>query len=308
MYGNYNYGQGYPSAPQGYPAQYPNQPQAYPRPANPMAGATPAYNAYQPQQGYPAYPAQPGQPYKYPQPGYPGVPNSGPYAAPAPYPGATAPAPPYGGPTKSAGPSPVGYPTVQPLKYKVPEHHKDKYANLYGIIAAVEALQTELIEGHVSQADYDRLFEDLKRPFDVITRALGLTKDMITSFCDSVSLSSSFALLALYQDPEASAPQSKQLSKSEVAQVVVDIVTLSNMCQLGNIKVSYINDQFKKIVRAFKQTSLLQDNPELSGIVNKWTGKLNEADPESILDAKALKELGSDIETANGIFNNALNE
>jgi len=207
------------------------------------------------------------------------------------------------------------YPTFDPIPFKVPEVNKEKYTNLYGILAAIDTLEAEHVEGFIDESDYQRLFNELKRPFELIVTSLRIDERQVQEFCEAMKLSASYALFALYHksnqaEPQPSAPQAPQSSKltqSDLIQFGTVVVTISDMCHLGNISNSLFNTKFQLVVSIIRKTDFLSKNNEANSIIAKWNNKFLEMPADSSMDTKDLAALKSDIQNLEGLFKNSLN-
>lgn len=258
--------------------------------SNPYPGAGAPYpNA--PPGGYPgAYP--PPYPGASSNPGAPPSYNSNPYSSsgqPSPYGSAS----PIAQPPRSGSNVSFGYPTVQKVQFQFQRRDQDKYANLYSVIAAAEALYQEKMDDTVKADDFKKEIKDLRNRFNVITQVLKMGKEQVEAFCDAVDLPCSFALLALYSEHDDEPTRSSKLTFSEMAELGSYIVEIDDFISL-NRPSSEIRTKWDRTIATYKKTPFLTVNKEMHEKCEKNSKILKEMNPTQHLNPDYAQTLQID--------------
>ena len=290
----------------------------------------PAYGGYG--QAVPQYPPSGGQyPYQYLPGAAPYVPYAGAYPnAPAPYPGAAAPTP-YGGatapaPTPYAGAvapgratAPVPYPDAQPAtaqpgqapaskktstassvpapsrpKYHIREADKAKYANIYSLIAAVEAVEDEYCNGNISPDEHNRVLNDLKKQFNTVKSAMSLSVKDVTNFCEAARLPHGYAVAALF-DADIEDDGTPTSNLKQALDLGTDFTTLSDFCALGSVRAEEAGQLVRTIKARLQALGVLNRNGEAKAITDKWVEKFDAMRAGEIVPDAVIEELKRDI-------------
>ena len=207
--------------------------------------------------------------------------------------------------------TPGAYPQVERISYTIAASNKDKFANLYSTLAAIEALETEVIEGNISQEESNSLYLPYKQAFDMITRALKMDEDQVRAFCDAVSLSAGYALSRIYEAPSVDEPTTKptkdKIDQRDFMTIGGAFVTLQDMCQVG-VKVNNIIQQFDLLVKIMKKTTFLKENSEAQSIVHKWNSELKKLPGDNTIPPDVSQKLLNDVILLNGLFENYIRQ
>jgi hypothetical protein len=298
-------GMGYPhNMPMRYPGPY------GPGPAAPQASPYPTPYGQQPQYGMGSVPGAYGHPQAAPG-----------YSMPTPYKGAV----PMNQPdarvatdnqpvkTSSGGGMPqtaptINYPTVEKIQFHIPANLKEKYSNLYSIIATVDALMTEEIEGNVSQEDIDSLMPNYKNMYEMIKKGLRIDDDQVKAFCDSVNLTAGYAFHAFERinKPVEEHEEKRALSAGELMQLGTRFTTLSDYCSFGAIKTSEINALYKDIIATIGKTDFFKENDEGASLSRQGKELLNSQPQDQPLDEDVRRDFMYKISTLHGLFMGSL--
>ena len=277
----------------------------------------PAYGVY----GQPA-PQYPGQyPYQYLPGAASHVPYGGAYpSGPVPYAGATAPAP-YPGATApgqvqppSRATAPVPYPGAQPPhahgasktstassvpapsrpKYHIKEADKAKYANIYSLIAAVEAVEDEYCNGNISPEEHTRVLTDLKKQFNTVKSAMSLSVKDVTDFCDAARLPHGYAISALF-GAEIDDQDTPSSNLKQAVDLGTDFTTLSDFCALGSVRAEEAGQLVRTIKARLEALGVMHRNSEVKAITDKWVAKFDTMRAGEIVPDAVIEELKRDI-------------
>jgi len=202
----------------------------------------------------------------------------------------------------------ASYPKIEKIKFHIPANLKDKYANLYSIIATVDALMTESIEGNVSQEDVDAILPNYKKMYEMIKKALHIDDEQVKTFCDSVNLVAGYAFHAFEEcgkQPEIS-EEKKALTAGELMQLGTRFTTLSDYCSCGGVKTSDINTLFKEIITAISKTDFLKENDEGASLARQCKELLNSQPQDQPLNEQAKKDFMYKILTLHRLFMGSL--
>jgi hypothetical protein len=195
------------------------------------------------------------------------------------------------------------YPTIDKIQFHIPANLKEKYANLYSIIATVDALMTEEIEGNVTQEDVSSILPNYKNMYEMIKKALRIDDDQVKAFCDSVNLTAGYAFHAFEElgKPEE-IEEKRALSSSELIQLGTSFTTLNDYCTCGVINTSEISALYKNIISTIGKTDFLKENDEGANLARKCKDLLNAQPQDQPLSEDARKDFTYNITTLYGLF------
>jgi hypothetical protein len=200
------------------------------------------------------------------------------------------------------------YPTIEKIHFHIPANLKEKYGNLYSIIATVDALMTEEIEGNVTQEDVDALLPNYKNMYEMIKKALRIDDDQVKAFCDSVNLTAGYAFHAFEEcgkSPEAP-EEERALSAGELMQLGTRFTTLSDYVSCGAIKTSEINALYKEIISTIGRTNFLKENDEGESLARQCKDLLNAQPQDQPPNEDVRRDFMYKISTLHGLFMGSL--
>ena len=179
----------------------------------------------------------------------------------------------------------------------MPEEHRQRYANIYSLVATIEMIEDEYVNGNLDDCpdDYRREMASLRKQLETAQRALGLTQDEVIKFCKAAGLNPIYMI-----NPVDDVPEQPVASNVSVL-IGVEFTTLSDMCELNRdgLGTSLAEDFVSKLLKIrglLNQAGLLDRKPAVRDMTNEWVERFRGMPPRERVPRELTDELASRIQ------------
>jgi hypothetical protein len=163
------------------------------------------------------------------------------------------------------------------------------YANLFGIILAMESIQNEFLNGTLGSEERDRVFQSLRKNFEAVRKALGLSVEGVRGFAKACNLQCNLSFAAMENESSlpAGAPAAVELGTT--------FTTLSDLCSLRTGDAQYYVDLITKIRHCCTALKIHED-PEVRQLGDKWYSAFGALRPDQEPNLDLTRALKADIQ------------
>jgi hypothetical protein len=196
-----------------------------------------------------------------------------------------------------AGPVRATFPTPEP-SFHIPAQKVSAFANLYGLLTAMDLLENEFCSGHLANDDYQKWNQEFKSQLSKVRTAHNLSTADICTFCVVSGLDVTY-LSTLIDEPVVTTPAAGNRQAMQVAMSLgSDFTTLADLCEMNREGRRECKEFMQYIVEIKSKLTILGTYPvnaDVKEMTDRWISEFGTMKPNDYVPAELSGRLAAEI-------------